>query len=249
MHHSDKSVSVQVSGGVATVMMNRSPVNALNKDLVIALTETMTRAASDRTVRAIVLASELHVFCAGADLKMAQMFDGWDMGAWTYALQRALDTIEALRVPTIAAIGGAALGGGLELALACDIRIASRSARVGLPEARRGILPGAGATQRLKRCMTYARALEFMLAGREVDATTALELGIVSQVVDDPVGAALSLARSFSGVSSHSVSEIKAAMLAGENLGFAAGSLRESTGAARLVETAEYAAGVGTFGR
>ena len=175
-------------GGVCTLTLARAPVNALDDALVDAMEAAISAACADDAIKVLHLRSSCRVFCAGADLALmrsrfatpegrAQMIE------FVRALQRVYARLERLPQATIAEIGGAAMGGGVELALACDLRIASEDARLGLPEARLGLLPGAGGTQRLTRIAGEALAKRMILRGEVVDGREAAALGLVHWAV------------------------------------------------------------------
>ncbi|SFL24019.1 3-hydroxyacyl-CoA dehydrogenase NAD-binding domain-containing protein [Methylobacterium pseudosasicola] len=170
-------VRYEVDGGVAVLTLANPPVNALGAALRAALDEALARAEADESVRAIVLAAEGKVFVGGADIS--------EFGKPLHApnLPDVLERLDAGRKPVVAAIGGAALGGGLELAMACHGRIAAPAAKLGLPEIKLGIIPGAGGTQRLPRLIRPDAAFTMMLTGEPVSAETAAGLGIVDAVV------------------------------------------------------------------
>ena len=176
------------SAGVLTLTMARSPVNALGHGLVDALEEALDEACADETVTVVHLRSACRVFCAGADLAlMTQSIatpDGLDrMLAFVARLQRLANRLESAPVVTIAEIGGAALGGGFEMALACDLRIAANEAKVGLPEAGLGLLAAAGGTQRLTRLVGPGLAKRLILGAEVVDGAAAERLGLVQWAV------------------------------------------------------------------
>lgn len=176
------------SAGVLTLTMARSPVNALGHGLVDALEEALDDACADQSVTVVHLRSACRVFCAGADLAlMTQSIatpDGLDrMLAFVARLQRLATRLESAPVVTIAEIGGAALGGGFEMALACDLRIAANEAKVGLPEAGLGLLAAAGGTQRLTRLVGPGLAKRLILGAEVVDGAAAAQLGLVQWAV------------------------------------------------------------------
>lgn len=173
----------------AFVTMNRpEAANALSKGLVAALEKGFERLAQevkhDPDLRAIVLTGAGEkAFCAGADLKERRAMTLEETWGFLDELNRLANAIAAFPRPVIAAINGAAFGGGLEIALACDLRIAAASAEMGLTEVRLGIIPGMGGTQRLARIASVAAAKELILTGRRINAARAKELGIVSEIV------------------------------------------------------------------
>jgi methylglutaconyl-CoA hydratase len=182
------AVVVEDHGAVRVLRLHRPERrNALSREMVDALFKALDDIdAAFPTCRAVVIAaSGDRAFCAGADLKERADMSEPEVRAFVARLQALMNTIEALRVPVLAAIQGAALGGGLELALACDLRYAARSATLGLPEVRLGIIPGAGGTQRLPRTIGAARARELIFTARRLDGAAAAAIGLVHEVVDD----------------------------------------------------------------
>jgi enoyl-CoA hydratase len=170
-------------GAVEILTLNRPDKrNALNAALREAIIAALEAIAADAEVRAIVLTGAGHkAFVAGADVTE---FAGRDVAAQAATMRgrRVYDVVAAVERPVIAAVNGACLGGGLELALACDIRIASEAARFGQPEVNLGLIPGGGATQRLPRIVGTGAALRLILTGEPVDAAEALRLGLVEEV-------------------------------------------------------------------
>ena len=182
---------------VAVVTIRReSALNALNDELMMELALAFELAEADVEVRALVVTGSGRAFVAGADLgNIERIQDAFTGREFALAGQDLMNALAALPFPTIAAINGFALGGGLELALACDLRVSARDAKLGLPEVTRGIFPGYGGTQRLARLIGPGRALDLILTGRHVNADEALQLGLVNRVVDDALEGALDVAR------------------------------------------------------
>ncbi|MWV21190.1 3-hydroxyacyl-CoA dehydrogenase [Methylobacterium sp. 2A] len=170
-------VRQEVDGGVAVLTLANPPVNALGAALRAALDGALEQAIADASVRAIVLAAEGRVFVGGADITE------FGKPQQPPSLPDILDRLDASPKPVVAAIGGAALGGGLELAMACHGRVAAPAAKLGLPEIKLGIIPGAGGTQRLPRLIGPDAAFSMMLTGEPVSAEKAASLGIVDAVV------------------------------------------------------------------
>ncbi len=157
--------------------------NAISMAMLRELRALVARAGQDRGLRAVVLTgSGDKAFCAGADLKERASMSAEDVHAFHAGLRAALRGIEQAPQPFVAALNGAALGGGLELALACDLRIASDAAQLGLPEVSLGIIPGGGGTQRLPRLVGAARAKDLVLTARRIGAAEAAAMGLVSRV-------------------------------------------------------------------
>ncbi|MGQ0683121.1 enoyl-CoA hydratase/isomerase family protein [Bradyrhizobium sp.] len=173
-----------VAGQIATLIMSSPPVNALSEAWISGLSHEISRIESRDDWKVLHLRSDQKVFCAGADLKeMRDRFDAADGPDRTYAyvasIQRLYARIESLSQVTFAEIGGAALGGGFELALACDLRIAAAEAKLGLPEVQLGLIPGGGGTQRLTRLVGRGLASRLILGAEAVDGATAEQLGLV----------------------------------------------------------------------
>jgi enoyl-CoA hydratase/carnithine racemase len=180
-------VEYTVDASVAVVRLDRPPVNALSAALASELLEAFDR-ASDPSIRALVVTGSPH-FAAGADIKEFRAAFGTSGVA--SELADAVLALERLAKPTIAAVRGFALGGGLELAMGADFRYLATDAKVGQPEILLGIIPGAGGTQRLTRLVGYRAARDLIFTGRHVPAQEALELGIADKVVDDVLDAAM----------------------------------------------------------
>jgi enoyl-CoA hydratase/carnithine racemase len=173
-------------GEVARVVLNRpEALNALSRGLIAELGEALAglRARPPRAV--VITGAGERAFCAGADLKERLGMNDDETRAFVTQLGQTFDAIAALPCPVIAALNGVALGGGLELALACDLRYSVENAAIGLPEVRVGILPGAGGTQRLPRLIGAAWAKELILTGARIDARRAERIGLVSGLASD----------------------------------------------------------------
>jgi enoyl-CoA hydratase len=187
----------------ALITINRpEALNALSFALIAELARALDEAAASDARALLVTGAGAKAFCAGADVKeltgrpLANQKRGAELGQATFA------KLDRLRMPSVAIINGYAFGGGLELALACTFRLATRNAKMGFPEIKLGLIPGYGGTQRLPRAVGEARALEMILTGRTVDAEEAGRIGLVNRLVDgDPVAAGVAFAREFSGYS------------------------------------------------
>ncbi len=175
---------ISLDGRVATITIDREGVlNALNTALMEELLQTLSDLGSDQAVGAIVLTGTgERSFIAGADIKEMAGKTPLEARAYSELGQEIAHKLETMRKPTIAAVNGYALGGGCEMALACDVRLASENARFGQPEINLGIIPGWGATQRLARATNIGYAKELILTGRMIDASEALERGLVQHV-------------------------------------------------------------------
>jgi enoyl-CoA hydratase/carnithine racemase len=192
----DPPVELTVTDGVALVRLNRPPMNAIDTALRDALVEVTRRLADDPDVRAVVVTGGDRHFAAGADIERLAEMTYEDVVGWNARLQQAFTAIATLPVPVIAAVNGYALGGGLELALAADIRIGSERCTVGLPEVTLGIIPGSGGTQRLTQIVGRSAAKLLIMTGRHVPADEAHRLGILDRIVaaEATIDAALDLA-------------------------------------------------------
>ena len=184
MNDPSSPVRVERAGGIAVVTIDNPPVNALSQAVRVELLRAFRLFAEDAGVSGIVLTGAGRDFVAGADIREM------DMAPLEPSLPEVILAMEACRQPIVAAISGHALGGGFELALACDRRIATASATVGLPEVKLGIIPGAGGTQRLPRLVGVARAIGLIAAGRRVSAMEAVSLGLVDRVAEGDLLAA-----------------------------------------------------------
>ncbi|XP_041064140.1 enoyl-CoA hydratase domain-containing protein 2, mitochondrial isoform X3 [Carcharodon carcharias] len=173
------------NSGIAAVLMSRPHArNSLGNVFVKQLEEAVEDLRQDKSVRVVLFKSQVKgVFCAGADLKERAEMNNTEVGHFVHKLRSLMSKIAFLPMPTIAAIDGYALGGGLELALACDLRVAASSAKMGLIEVTRGLLPGAGGSQRLPRVVGIGMAKELIFTGRQIDGEQAMSIGLVNNAV------------------------------------------------------------------
>jgi enoyl-CoA hydratase len=190
-------IDVSSDGGVCVVTIDRQDaLNALNVETLTELRDRLREVAADESVRAVVLTGAGEkAFVAGADIKYMSGLGPDDAKGWGALGHEAARLLETMPKPTIAAINGFALGGGCELALACDIRYASSRAKLGQPEINLGIVPGWGGTQRLARVCGIGVAKELIFSGRTVDAQEALRIGLVNALADPVLDKALETAR------------------------------------------------------
>jgi enoyl-CoA hydratase/carnithine racemase len=233
--------------GVAHVRLDNPPLNALSRALLDDLGHAFTSLAADGGVKAAVVSGNDKALAAGADISE---FGGRDEAvALGSAFRHAFDAIGSLPRPVIAAITGYALGGGLELAMACDLRVAADTARLGQPEILLGIIPGAGGTQRLPRLVGPARAKELVWSGRQVRADEALAIGLVDKVVPavDCVDAALQWAASFARGAVVAMGLAKQAIDRGLDGSLSAGLDEESLRFADVFATEDAATGIASF--
>jgi enoyl-CoA hydratase len=175
-------VLVERDGRIAVVRMNRpKQLNALSGELMSALVDALTELDDDPDIRAIVLGGNERAFAAGADI--AELAAGTPISMYENRRIDSWDSIRDLRTPVVAAVSGFCLGGGCELAMLCDLVVASESAKFGQPEINLGVFPGAGGTQRLTRAVGKAVAMDMILTGRMLSAREALSFGLVARVV------------------------------------------------------------------
>jgi len=179
------TVNLEVADGVGTLRLDRPPMNALDIATQDRLRELAEEAAVRDDVRAVVIYGGEKVFAAGADIKEMQAMDHAAMVVRSKGLQDSFTAVARIPKPVVAAVTGYALGGGCELALCADIRIAGERAKLGQPEILLGLIPGAGGTQRLARLVGPAKAKDLIFTGRQVKAPEALDMGLVDRVVPD----------------------------------------------------------------
>lgn len=193
----DDKISYRVENRIAFASINNPPMNALSREVFLEIERVFSEMEADDSIKAVVFSGEGRAFIAGADIRMLQAVkDKADSKALTAIFHRTLNRIEEMRKPVIAAIHGYCLGGGLEFALACHMRVAGEKAQFGVPEIKLGVFPGAGGTQRLPRVVGKAKALEMILTGEFISAQEALAIGLVNKVVpqEEVMNAARSLA-------------------------------------------------------
>lgn len=180
-----KLVLMEIEGEVALLILNNpEKLNALSLDMIQTLFDSLKR-MEENNVRVAIITGAGKAFCAGADINYMSNLDPQSAYKWARMGHELMDLIERSPQIYIAAINGYALGGGMELAMACDLRIASRSAQFGQPEVHLGLIPGFGGTQRLSKIVGFGWAKRLILTGERIDAQTAYNIGIVEEVVED----------------------------------------------------------------
>jgi enoyl-CoA hydratase/carnithine racemase len=232
---------------IVTLALRRPPANALGLPIIEGL-----QAALDEVphARVLVVASRVDgFFAAGADIKHMATVDGAEFAAYGDALRALLNRFAAPSRISIAAIDGLALGGGLELALACTLRVGSERASFGLPEVKLGLIPGAGGTQRLPRLVGRGRALDIMLTGRPLDAAEAHAIGLVERLVapGEAEAAALVLARELRELSQPALHAVVRSVDIAADLSLNAGLDRERSEEQRLFDSGEAREGIAAF--
>jgi enoyl-CoA hydratase/carnithine racemase len=190
---SSEFVRLEVEGGIGTIRLDRPPMNALNEQVQEELRAAAVEAGERADVAAVVIYGGEKVFAAGADIKEMATMAYTEMVDRSVALQSAFTTVARIPKPVVAAVNGYALGGGCELAMCADFRVAGEDAMLGQPEVLLGVIPGAGGTQRLPRLVGPAKAKEIIFSGRFVAAEEAFRIGLVDRVV--PVDEVYSTAR------------------------------------------------------
>jgi enoyl-CoA hydratase len=245
-------VSTELDGAVAIVTIDHAPVNALSAPLLEELETELDRLDQDAAVRVIVLtgAGE-RAFVAGADISEFPSLreSAAEEGGSARGIQKLGARMDTARTPFVAAIHGFCLGGGLELAMCCDIRVASDEALLGQPEIKLGLIPGGGGTQRLPRLVGLGRAMLLNLTGDWVDARTAEQWGLVEKVVprEELREAALAIARSIAARSPVAVSVLRELARTTRDLPLEEGLRREAEGFRRCLASEDGAEGVAAF--
>lgn len=241
-------IDVSAVGRVAVLRLDRTEKrNALSGALLAELGRAASHACT-AGARVLVIGGGASAFSAGADLGEVVALTPSQRCERNRLGQATFDAIELLPVPTIAAIDGIALGGGLELALACTMRVATARAEMGFPEIRLGVIPTYGGTRRLAAVVGEARATELILTGRRIDACEAERIGLVTRIVDDPVeGSAVTLAQELAGYSLAALSLAREAVRAGRLSGEGARRAAERRICDAAVTTQDAAEGIRAF--
>ena len=241
-------VSLEITDNIGTIRLNRPKVNALNDQVTEELAAAARAAAADE-VRAVVIYGGERVFAGGADIKDMAEAGYAEMTARAARLHEAMNLLAGLGKPVVAAITGYALGGGLEVALAADFRVAGESARLGQPEILLGVIPGAGGTQRLPRLIGPAKAKDLVFSVRMVNAAEALAIGLVDQVVPDAdvYQAAVDMVKRYAAGPALALRAAKQAIDAGLGVDLATGLELERVQFAALFGTEDQRVGMRSF--
>ncbi len=243
----DRQVKLETRGQTAIAWLDRPPANSISPEMVRALREVWDAVSTASGIRVLVLASaNPMLFCAGADLKAFTTMDVRAGRELVDQVHRLLREMERSPIVTIAAVNALALGGGCELAMACDLRIAAQSAMFGQPEINLGIIPGFGGTQRLARLIGEPRALELNLTGDPIGASEAYEIGLATRVVADHelLDTAVTWARKLAAQAPLAVAQIKQVSAAAD---LDVGIEREKQAFARAFASADAAEGISAF--
>ena len=244
-------IKVERDGAIVLLTIENPPVNALSAALLDELGGELEGLDADPTARVIVIrgAGE-RAFVAGADIKeFPQLREAPGDGGSARGIQRIGRQLDGMRTPVIAAIHGFCLGGGLELAMACDIRVAAEDAQLGQPEIKLGLLPGGGGTQRLPRLVGYGRALLMNMTGEPITGARAYEWGLVERVVrrEQLLDAALEIARTLAERSPHALAVVKAVAADTRDVPLEEGLRREGEAFARCLASEDGQEGVAAF--
>lgn len=242
-----ENILVHQEGDITHIVINRPGVlNALNRPLVEELGRAVGKIRADGSARVLILSGSEGNFAAGADV--APMVDLSPVEAEAFCFNDVFNAIEALPLPVIAAVSGFALGGGMELALACDFRICGKNAKMGFPEIKLGIFPGAGGTQRLPRLIGVGRAREMIYLGETIDADTALQYGLCNRVVGgDPVDEAFITAEKLASRPPVALAGVKGVITYGMTTGLNESIAFEQRAWADLFSTADQKEGMKAF--
>lgn len=242
-------VTLEVADGIGTIRLDRPPMNALNRQVQEEIRDAAREATVRADVRAVVVYGGEKIFAAGADIKELGELTYVQMSEIVDDLQSALGSIADIPKPTVAAITGYALGGGLELALGADRRIVGDNVKLGTPEVLLGLIPGGGGTQRLARLVGPSKAKDIVFTGRFVEAEEALAIGLVDEVVapDDVYEAARTWASQFTGAAARALAAAKAAIDQGLDTDLDTGLKIEQHVFAGLFATEDRTIGIESF--
>ena len=242
-------VTLEVSDGIGTIRLDRPPMNALNRQVQEEIRAAAREATVNSDVRAVIVYGGEKVFAAGADIKEMAAMSVVEMTDIAAELQSALGSLSTIPKPVVAAVTGYALGGGLEVALGADRRIAGDHAKLGVPEVLLGVIPGGGGTQRLARLIGPSRAKDMVFTGRFVGAEEALRIGLVDEVVapDEVYNAARAWAGQFTTGASRALAAAKASIDQGLDVDLTNGLRVEAQQFAALFATEDRTVGMESF--
>ncbi|MBY3791797.1 enoyl-CoA hydratase/isomerase family protein [Rhodococcus fascians] len=242
-------VTLDVSDGIGTIRLDRPPMNALNRQVQEEIRAAAREATVNSDVRAVIVYGGEKVFAAGADIKEMAAMSVVEMTDIAAELQSALGSLSTIPKPVVAAVTGYALGGGLEVALGADRRVAGDNAKLGVPEVLLGVIPGGGGTQRLARLIGPSRAKDMVFTGRFVGAEEALRIGLVDEVVapDEVYNAARAWAGQFTTGASRALAAAKASIDQGLDVDLTNGLRVEAQQFAALFATEDRTVGMESF--
>ncbi|MFA5521213.1 MAG: enoyl-CoA hydratase-related protein [Castellaniella sp.] len=244
-----QKIRYETRGPAAIITIDNPPVNALHPDVAEEILQATLQAAQDKAVRALVLTGHGRMFVAGGDISFFPSLTPRTAEIYALRIQRMQMAFQELDKPVIAAINGHALGGGCELVMACDIRIADEGARLGQPEVRLGLMPGAGGTQQLPRLIPVGQAKRMLFTGRPVEAQQALALGLVDELVPagESLAAALALVDEIAANPPLAVAQIKRAVDLGLTQSLTDGLKLEAALFGAMFQTEDCREGVAAF--
>ena len=251
MPHADDILTVETRDNVATLTLNRpAAMNAINFDMLLALKDQVESIRFSKEIRVVIITGAgVKAFCAGADLKERATMPEERVKAFIYTIRSVFSNVESLNKPVIAAINGFALGGGTELALAADIRVASMGASMGMTETRLAVIPGAGGTQRLPRLIGRGLAKELIFTGRRVDAREALDIRLVNRICEPELlmDEAMNMARMICEAGPIAIEQAKYAINAGLETDLNTGLAIESNAYRITIPTKDRMEGLNAF--
>ncbi len=245
-----KTISLTQEGAIGILTLNCPEImNPINNEFISELSQAIDRIAEEEKIRVMILTGGNKVFAAGGDIKAMMQFTPLQAKKFVIPIHKVLNQITELPKPTIAAIGGFALGGGVEMTLTCDFRIAADNAKFGFPEINLGIFPAAGGSQRLPRLIGMAKAKELMFTGDTIDAATALAIGLVNQVVprEELMERAMKLAEKLSSKPPITIKALKESMHNVFNTDINMGLKMEMEKFCSLFSTEDQKEGMGAF--
>ncbi len=242
-------VNLEIADGIGTIRLNRPPMNPLNAQVQDELRVAAELAAANPEVKAVIVYGGQRMFAAGADITEFTEVTYQQMSVRAVELSQAFDAVARITKPVVAAITGYALGGGCELALACDWRVVAEDAKLGQPEIKLGLIPGAGGTQRLARLIGPARAKDLIFSGRMVDAEEALRIGLADRVAPaaEVYATAVQLVQPYVSGPSLALRAAKQAIDGGLSVDLASGLALESQLFAGLFATDDRLEGTAAF--
>jgi enoyl-CoA hydratase/carnithine racemase len=242
-------VTLEIDGGIGTIRLDRPPMNALSAQVQEEIRVAATEASERREVRAVVIYGGPKIFAAGADIKEMATMSYTDMVERSSGLSSAFSSVAKIPKPVVAAVTGYALGGGCELSLCADRRVAADTAKLGQPEILLGVIPGGGGTQRLARLIGPAKAKDLCFTGRFVGADEALRIGLVDEVVpaDDVYAAARRWAEQFANGPAFALRAAKEAVDQGLSVDLETGLAIEAQKFAALFATEDRSIGMQSF--
>jgi enoyl-CoA hydratase len=236
-------------GGVALITLDRpGRLNAIGSDMVTELNGYLDDIGGDESVRAVVITGAGNAFCAGANIAELDTFtEPHQFAQFVKGLTDLYDRIESLPKPVVAAINGLALGGGFELAMSCDLRVAATGAKLGLPEVKLGVMPAAGGTQRIARMLPIGAAKEMLMFGDPLDSARALHFGLVNAVVDDALAGGMAMATRLASSAPLALAAAKHLVSHGRELPLSAAIVFERETCTALFSSQDRAEGIRAF--